>query len=203
MRSVVILGGGGHAKVIIGAARAAGFSVRAVYDDAPERHGSMVLGVRVEGPTSEAPREGLPTIIAVGDNRARKQIAELPCEWISLVHPNAWVHDSVRMGAGTVVFAGAVIQPDAQLGEHVIVNTSASVDHDCVVGNFVHLAPGTTLGGDATVGEGTLLGIGANVIRGVSIGRWSVIGAGATCVAPVGDDVVAVGLPAKASRRSS
>ncbi len=103
-----------------------------------------------------------------------------------------------KLGRGTVVFAGAVVQPDAVIGDHVIVNTGATVDHDCVVGDYAHLAPGVHLAGSVHVGEGAFLGIGSVVSPGVRIGRWTTLGAGAVAIRDLADGAVAVGVPARA-----
>ena len=117
-----------------------------------------------------------------------------------MVHPTAWVDASVVPGAGTVEFAGAMIQPGTVIGEHVIINTSASVDHDCVLGNFVHIAPGTHLAGNVRIDEGSFMGIGSAAIPGVRIGAWTTVGAGAVVVRELMDKVVAYGVPAKVQR---
>lgn len=198
----MVLGGGGHGKVVISTLQAAGWEVTAVYDDAEARWGGEVLGVPVRGPV-EAAREAEVDggVVAVGDNRSRQAVAgrvELP--WITVVHPAAVVHPSVGLGIGTVVFAGAVIQPDTEIGAHGIVNTGASVDHDCRLGDFVHVAPGCRLAGGVVVGDGALLGIGSAVVPDASVGAWAVLGAGATAVRPVPAGATFVGVPARALR---
>lgn len=201
-RTVAVLGAGGHAKVVIATLRAAGWEVTSAWDDAEARWGEEVLGVPIRGALARAEEAGADGyVIAVGDNRERKRIAErlsggrdLP--WISAVHPAAVVHPSVALGPGTVVFAGTVIQPDTTIGRHAIVNTAASVDHDCRLGDFVHVAPGVRLAGNVTVGEGALLGIGSSVIPGLAVGAWATVGAGAAVVRPVPDGATVAGVPA-------
>lgn len=199
-RRVAVVGAGGHAKVVISTLDAAGFEVVAVYDDDPARHGDTVLGVPIRGHVGDLAREDvLPAVIAIGDNHVRRRIAErLAWPWVSVVHPSAVVHASVRLGPGTVVMAGAVIQPDARLGRHAIVNTAATVDHDCRLGDFVHVAPGAHLAGSVALGDEVLLGIGAVVTPGRRIGAGTVVGAGAAVVCDMPSGVVARGVPAKA-----
>lgn len=206
---LIVVGAGGHGKVVVATLLAAGRPVAAVLDDDPRHWGSDLLGVRVSGPTSGCRDLGTHhAVLAVGDNRARQALAaslgQVPgLTWATAVHPAAVVHPSARLGPGTVVFAGSVVQPDAVLGAHAIVNTSASVDHDCRIGAFVHVAPGCRLAGDVEVGEGTLLGIGCRVLPGGRVGSWAVVGAGATVIRPVGDGWTVFGTPARQiSRRS-
>src|SRR5262249_58040314 len=117
--------------------------------------------------------------------------------------PTAWVHPSVTIGAGTVIFAGAVIQPDATIGAHVIVNTRASIDHDCVLGDFVHVAPGVGLAGNVTLEEGAFLGIGAAAVPGSRVGAWATVGAGGVVIQPIAAGVTAVGVPARPPQRAT
>jgi len=199
---VAIIGAGGHAKVVISTLRAAGHTVTAVFDDDPAKHGTRLLGVEVLGATADFDGYGK-AVIAVGHNATREMIAERfkGVDWMTVLHPNACIDPSVRLGEGTVVFAGSVIQPDTVIGAHVIINTSATVDHDCVIGDYSHLAPGTHLAGGNRVGEGVLLGIGAVVIPGRQIGERAVIGAGGVVVKDVPAGTTVFGVPA-APRKS-
>jgi len=195
-----VIGAGGHAKVVLGTLQAAGIKVDGIFDDSPEKQGLELFGIKVVGTLEEAralkPQVG---VIAIGDNRNRRRIAEKLAgwEWPCIVHPNSCVHYSVSLGPGTVVFAGCVVQPDTRIGSHVILNTGATVDHDCVIHDFVHLAPGTHLAGCVVVEEGVLMGVGSAAIPGVKIGAWSVVGAGGVVVENLPSGVVAVGVPAK------
>ncbi|MGB5161623.1 MAG: acetyltransferase [Thermoanaerobaculia bacterium] len=195
---IVVVGAGGHAKVVIATVRAAGGDVVAAYDDDHDRWGQQILGVPINGPISSEAIGNAPAIIAIGNNRARQSIAErLHAQWVSVCHPNTTVHSSVLLGPGTVVFAGSVIQPDATIGAHSILNTAATVDHDCIVGDFVHIGPGVCLCGGVTVDEGVLLGVGAKVAPNVEVGPWSTAGAGAVCVVDVPGSTTVVGVPAR------
>lgn len=122
-------------------------------------------------------------IVAVGDNKTRKLEVErlIKEEWRfcpAQIHPRAYVARGVEIGEGTVVMAGAVIQPGARIGKHVIVNTCASVDHGCIVGDFAHIAPGVHLCGDVEVGEGALVGVGSCAVPGAKIPAWTLVKAG-------------------------
>jgi sugar O-acyltransferase (sialic acid O-acetyltransferase NeuD family) len=196
---LVVVGAGGHAKVVVATARAAGWRVVAIVDDARERWGQQLLGVAITGPTERALQDlSAQVVLAIGDNAARRRLAAgARCRFATLVHPSAVVDPTAALGAGSVVFAGAVIQPDAAIGGHAIVNTGASIDHDCALGEAVHIAPGTRLAGNVTLGDEVFLGIGTVVIPGVAIGARTIVGAGAAVVTDLPPDVVAVGVPAR------
>lgn len=197
---LVVVGAGGHAKVVVATARAAGFRVVAIVDDAQRRWGDQLLGVPVSGPTEPVLQDlGARVVLAIGDNGVRlRLVATACCRFVSVVHPSAIVDATVRLGAGSVVFAGAVIQPDTTIGAHAIVNTAASIDHDCVLGQAVHVAPGARLAGNVTLGDEVFVGIGAVVIPGVTIGARTVVGAGAAVVRDLPAGIVAAGVPARA-----
>jgi sugar O-acyltransferase (sialic acid O-acetyltransferase NeuD family) len=194
-----VLGAGGHAKVVIATARAAGYTSIEVHDDSDDRQGTMLLGIPVTGGLGailEAP-DAL-AVLAIGDNATRARLAGTArCRFESLVHPSAHVESSAVLGPGVVVFAGVVIQPDCRLGDHTIVNTGATIDHDCLLGRAVHVAPGCHLAGNVTLGEGAFLGIGTVVIPGRTIGEWAVVGAGAAVIHDLPSRALAVGVPAR------
>lgn len=202
--NVIVIGGGGHAKVVVSTLMALGVSIQAVYDDDPDKWGKDLCGVKIAGPLSDLDKmvEGK-AILAIGDNKTRSSLAKRfrKFNWLTVVHPHAFIHSSVSIGKGTVVFAGAVIQPDAVIGDHCIVNTNAAVDHDCVVGDYAHLGPGSCLAGDVTVREGAFLATGGVAIIGTNIGKWSVVGAGGVVTKDIPDNVTAVGVPARVIKK--
>ena len=196
---VAVFGGGGHAKVVIATLVAAGRMPAVVYDDDPAKWGQTLLGVRVASSAEAHERQPARAVIAIGSNAVRARLAsQYPqTEWVSVVHPRATVHESVVLGAGTVVFAGAVIQPDTRIGQHVIVNTAATIDHDCVIGDYVHLAPGTHLAGGVRIGSSSFLGIGAVAIPGAEIAAGVTLGAGAVVTRSIAAAGTYVGAPAR------
>jgi sugar O-acyltransferase (sialic acid O-acetyltransferase NeuD family) len=206
VKQLVIVGAGGHARVVADLVRVAGvFEIAAFVDElAQQRDGDMYLGARVfAGPTGleRARKTGLAYALpAFGDNMARigacERIRANGYELVSAVHPSAVVASDVAFGAGTVIAAGAVVGPAARIGEACIVNTAATVDHDCVLGEGVHLEPGAHLGGNVRVGVATTIGIGAVVGKRHNVGAHAHVGAGAVVVRDIADGVVAWGVPA-------
>ena len=116
------------------------------------------------------------TIIAVGDNAARRREAQAhQSPYTCLVHPSATVASSALIGMGTVIMAGAIVQARAVIGAHCILNTGCSIDHDCTLEDFVHVAPGAHLCGGVHVGEGALIGVGVGIEPGVTIPALSIV----------------------------
>lgn len=195
--SVIIIGAGGHAKVVIDCVEQENkFHIDAVVDDNYENR--TIFDFVVQKKESEGKYAGQKAIIAIGNCNTRKKIAQdLSAEYVTTIHPTAAISKYAKIGLGSQIFATAVVNPGAVIGQHVIVNTGAIVEHDCIIGDFVHLSPNATLGGEVRVGTGTHIGIGATVIQGITIGNNVIIGAGAVVVSDIPDNCTAVGIPAK------
>lgn len=202
-RRCVVIGAGGHAKVVISALRSAGTEIVGCFDDDPALLGRNVCGAPVLGAISAASASGLPLIIAIGSNTARGRLARMlrGGDWITAVHSRA-LYEGTPPGPGTFVALGAIVQADAKVGAHVILNTGSIVEHDCRIGDFVHIGPGATLGGGVVVEDGALVGLGAQLLPRVRVGAGAVIGAGATVVRDVPPGATHAGTPARDLRYS-
>lgn len=121
-----------------------------------------------------------PVFIAIGDNNVRRELALRfsSINWATIIHPKSYIHESVEIGEGSIVMAGAVIQPGTKIGKHCIINTGATIDHDCIIADFSHIAPGTTLCGGVRIGEATMIGAGSILVPEVSVGEYSLVCAG-------------------------
>ncbi|MGQ9780344.1 MAG: NeuD/PglB/VioB family sugar acetyltransferase [Bacillota bacterium] len=206
-RELLIVGAGGHGKVVADIAVAAGFKVIGFVDDGPEKQPPLpryrILGTIGDLPAILGKHPHLGLVLAVGDNSVRRDLAGriAGAVYPTVVHPSAVVSPHATLGPGTVVMPQVVVNAGTIIGAHVILNTSCSVDHDCRVGDFAHLAPGVRLAGGVAVGVGACLGTGASVVPQVKIGEWAVVGAGAAVVEEIPPRVVAVGVPARVVRR--
>ena len=194
---VVIIGAGGHGKVIADIVRAAGDTVAGFLDDDGSK--TVCYGCPVLGPVASAVAlTDCRFVIAIGNNVVRRRIAEeytLP--WYTAIHPRAVISPGAEIGEGTVVMANAVINAEARIGRHCIINTGAIAEHENVIGDFAHLSPAAALGGNVTVGAGTHIGIGACVRNQVTICGGCTVGAGAAVVKDIGEPGVYAGVPAR------
>lgn len=207
-KDVIVIGGGGHAKVVVDILQQQKtFTVVGIIDK-QERIGQYMADIPIIGDDSGLEAffcENLTkAIIAIGDNKQRASLYEclrdIGYTLVRAIHPAAIVSPMAQVFAGTVIMPGAVVNASCVIKENVIINTRASIDHDCVLMNHCHVAPGCTLAGGVNVGEGAMLGAGATVIPGISIGAWSIVGAGSVVVSPLPDHVLAYGVPAKIVR---
>lgn len=207
-RAIAILGAGGHGRVIADCAEALGWRRIDFFDDVLAGSVSGVWRVvGAEGDLRERVTDYDAVVVGIGDNRVRlrlhREFVAQGAPLASLIHPAATVSPHARIGAGTVVFAGAVVSIGAQTGDACIINTGAGVDHDCRLADGVHISPCAHLGGGVSVGECSWVGIGASIRHGVAIGGDVRVGAGAAVVSAVPDDSVVVGVPARPLERSS
>jgi acetyltransferase EpsM len=199
LRSVILIGAGGHGKSVLSILRAMGIEVTAIFDDDPTTWGKAVLGVPVRGSTADLkPDCTTPVVLGIGDNLVRKRVVERfpDVEWATVVYPGAYVASTAQIGRGSVVFPFAVVAAEAGLGSHVIVSSHCTMGHDTRLGDYAQAAPGVQVAGGSTVGEGVLLAIGSVVCPGVTIGEWATLAAGAVAVYDVPPRCTAYGVPA-------
>ena len=198
MNRLIIIGAGGHGKVIADAALKNGYTNICYIDD----HATGdVMGFPIIGTSTDIERvnDGITDfIIGIGNNAIRKTVAEkYNVNWVSIVHPSAQIAFNAEIGKGTVVMANAVVNVCATVGEHCIINTGAIVEHDNVIENYAHISPNVALGGTVRIGSLTHVGIGATVKNNTEICSECTIGAGAVVVKNIKEPGTYVGVPIK------
>lgn len=197
---VFIIGAGGHAKVVIATLLANSVACAGVFDDDSSLWGKKILEIPILGAVEELrDTSSVMAVNAIGNNSVRRAICERfrNVSWMTVIHPHTWIHRSVKIGCGTVVFAGSVLQPDTIIGRHSIINTSASVDHDCTIGHFCHIAPGCHIAGGVEMGDEVFMGIASSAIPYIKVVSNTVIGAGSTVIKNIDVCGVYVGTPAR------
>ena len=208
---MLIVGGGGHALVVVEVLRASGESIAgALTREGSRMPGLDRLGVPVVGTDSELGariKDGAQRVfVAVGANRPRRRLVDDVLagggDLVSAISPDAIISASATIAPGALIMPGVVINALTQIGVGVIVNTRATIDHECDIGLCAHVGPGAALAGDVVVGEGALVGIGASIVPGRRIGAWSTVGAGAAVTCDVQDGMTVVGVPARPTGRT-
>lgn len=207
---LIVLGAGGHAKVLVGALLKLGEKIVGLLDRDVDRHHGHVLGIEILGDDlmlTRFPPARTRLVNGLGSMRAvtvRRTIYDRWCaagyRFVSVIDPHAVLAADVLCGIGVQVMAGAILQPGIRLGDNCIINTGAVVDHDCTIGAHAHIAPGAVLSGGVTIGAAAHVGTGASIIQGISIGAGAVVGAGATVIRDVEPGDKVAGCPARSIR---
>ena len=196
MKRLLIIGASGHGKVVADIARLNGYQEIAFLDDNPEvRRCGQYPVIGTSGDVKDIDGD---VIVAIGSAKIRRGLQQSvdSTRLVTLIHPSAVVSDA-QIGRGTVVMAGAVINPGAVIGEGCIINTSSSVDHDCRIGNYVHIAVGAHVAGSVEIGDETWIGAGATVSNNVTVCPGCMIGAGAVVVDDITEPGTYVGVPVR------
>jgi sugar O-acyltransferase (sialic acid O-acetyltransferase NeuD family) len=203
---LIIVGAGGHGKVVLDILRAAGQHEPVGFVDSfANRAGTTYCGLPIFGPANVLPKLRQQNIrgaiVAIGDCRARQRYATLLCEQgfelVNAIHPTASISPTAVLGKNIVIAALVAVCAEAKIGDSVILNTSCVVDHECEVGEAVHICPGAHLAGRVRVGAGAWVGLGSNVIQCMSIGEHAMVGAGAVVIHDVPANATVVGVPAR------
>lgn len=196
MNRLIIIGAGGHGRVIADSALKNGYTDISFVDDNATGN---CMGLPIIGTSAEIERfdDGKTDfIIGIGNNAVRKLIAEkYNVNWVSIVHPSALIAINVSIGKGTVVMPGAIVNTCATIGSHCIINTNTVVEHDNVIEDYVHISPAATLGGTVRIGALTHIGIGAAVKNNTDICSDCIIGAGAVVIRNIEDSGTYIGVP--------
>lgn len=204
---VIILGAGGHGRVLLSILRFSGCDVIGFVDPDDGIIGKSIDGLCVIG-SDEILEAVLPSqailVNGIGSTSSTGKRKSIYLKFLSkgyrfgsVIHPSVILDDSVVLGDGVQIMAGAILQPGVHIGENSIINTGAVIDHHCSIGCHVHVGPGVVLSGNVTVHDGCHIGTKACVIQGLTLGRGSLIGAGSAIVKNVPEHSKVAGVPAK------
>ncbi|MGM0502721.1 MAG: acetyltransferase [Bacillota bacterium] len=214
MKNIVLIGAGGHCKVVIDIIQQnENYNLVGLIDKDHQNIGNKVLQVPIIGTDSdleEILKQGqassaLIAIGSTGDNKLRKKlydkIKELGYDFINVIHPNTTLAKSLKLGTANTIMAGAIINPEVVIGDNNIINTGSIIEHDTVIKNNVHVGPGVKISGGATIGNNTHLGTGATIIQHIKIGENCLIGAGAVVINDIPNNSVVVGNPGQVIKK--
>ena len=203
MAKLIIIGAGGHAKVVADCTAAAKhYNEIAFLDDGFPSH-QQHLAWPVIGKISDwqAHADSTDFAIAIGNNKARlslyQELSTAGQRLPNIIHPSAVISPYASLGHGNVIFANAIVNPGCKIANATIINTAASIDHDCTLADGVHVSPGTRLAGNVNVGKLSWLGIGSAVVQGIHIAENTQTGAGAVVTQSTRANSLYVGIPAK------
>ena len=204
-KKIVIIGAGGHAKVIADIIKKSGDSIYGFLDDnisigtiVLKRENIKVIGKIEDSKKINSTNNDIKFIIGIGNNEIRKKIVNSwDLDYYTAIHPSSQIGIDVVIEEGTVVMANACINSSTRVGKHCIINTGAIVEHDNVLENYVHVSPNATLCGTVEVGLLSHIGAGAVVRNNIQICNNCIIGCGGTVVKNIREPGVYIGNPVK------
>lgn len=206
-KQLILIGGGGHCKVVISILRKLGdFQIAGIVDN--YKVGRLIKGINVIGGDEDLEslhkkgfRNAVITVGSIKDNRKRYElfniIKKIGYKFPIIISSEAVIDTTVKIGEGTVVMPGCVINIDSSVGKNCIINTGAIVEHDCKIGHHCHIASGVHISGGVEIGDLSFIGIGSTIIQEIKIGKNVTLGAGSTVIEDIPDDVVVAGNPLK------
>lgn len=203
MKSLLILGAGGHGKVCADAAIKMGaWKEIAFIDD--NKCGDLVMGLNIVGKSDDLMRllpDFKDAFVAIGNNEIRlarmSELKRIGYNLATIIHPSAVVGIGVQIGEGSILMAGAIVNSTTKIGIGCIINTGATVDHDCDLNDGVHISPGAHVAGDVSIGEKTWIGIGASICNRLKICDGCMVGASAAVIDDITGHGTYIGVPAR------
>lgn len=212
MSEIIVIGGGGHAKVVISVLRKLPDYDIVGYVDKEDK--GVILGIGYLGNDAILPdiKDNHPdchAVIALGNiDHRHGQTRKNLCEHLEklgftlpvIISPTAIINEDVNIATGTTILDGAIVNTGTRIGRCAIINTGCAIDHDCRIGDYVHIAPGATLSGGVQVGNESFVGAGATIIHYTTIADSCVIGAGAVVIRDCTSKGTYTGVPARLVR---
>ena len=213
MKSIVIIGAGGFGREVLEIFKEQNkisreWDIRGFVDEDSGLYHKTINGFSVLGGLDwlrEYNDDSLGCVCAIGDCRMRKQMVEklhaIGVNFYNAIHPSVIMSEFIELGHGVIICAGSVLTVNIEIGDHVHIDTNCTVAHDAAIKSYCRLNPGVNINGANRLGEGVYVGTGATIIQDISVGSWSKIGAGAVVTDDIPEHVVAVGIPAKVTKK--
>ena len=207
MEHLVVIGGGGHARVVISILKKLKqYHLLGYTDNIP---GTDILGIPYLGDDRLLPdlaQEYAPCFAALGIGNTSISSSRLELlEYLkehgfkipTLISPTAVINEDVEIGDGTVICDHVVIETGTRIGNACILNTASTIDHDCIIKDGTHIAPGAILCGHVEIGSLSMIGAGSVIIQTKKICDNCLIGAGSIVTKDLLEPTTYCGSPAK------
>ncbi|EKQ51119.1 MULTISPECIES: acetyltransferase [unclassified Clostridium] len=209
MKKIVLIGAGGHCKVIIDIIKSNNeYEIIGITDSKAK---GSIFGIPILGKDdilNNIHNQGIDyAFIAFGAinniavrNDIYSNLKRIGYKIPVLTHKMSIVSPYSQIEEGTCVMPGAIINPGVEIGKNCIINTGSIIEHDCKVGYNTHISPNVSIAGGVKIGFNTHIGIGASIIQGINIGNNATVGAGAVVISDIQDFSLALGVPARVNR---
>ena len=213
MQKVAVIGAGGFGREVLEIFKDDNrinqkWEIMGFLDGNEEIHGTQINGYPVLGCLDWlADNPDVGCVVAIGDPKTKKAVIDemenRNAKFVNAIHPSVVMSEFVKLGKNVIICAGCILTVDIVIHDHVILNINSTVGHDTIIENYCSIMPAVNINGNNQLNEGVYVGTGATFIQEVSVGSWTTIGAGAVIVKDIPENVVAVGMPAKAIKKLS
>lgn len=208
MNKVILIGAGGHSRVIIDILKLDIIGIYGIIDNDKTKENTELDGIKIIGSDdllidifNQGIKNAFVCIGTIGNNEIRNKLYEkaksLGFNLINAIHPKSIIADNLVLGQGNAIMAGTIVNTGVTLGSNIVLNTGCIIEHDVVIEDNVFVGPGAVIGGGVSIGENAFIGLGAKIIQGVTIGSNSVVGAGSVVINDISENTLNVGVPAK------
>lgn len=212
MKRVVVIGAGGFGREVLEVFKDQNkieeqWEILGFVDDNQEMSGKIFNGYPVLGNPSWLVQNGrsVGCVCAIAEPSVKKRVVEyldnIGVSFYNAIHPSVIMSEYVCLGSGVIICAGSILTTNIKIGNHVIININSTVGHDTIIEDYCSLMPTVIINGNNHLRKGVYVGTGATFIQNISVGEWTTIGAGAVVVRDIESNVVAVGTPARVTKR--
>ena len=149
MKKIILIGGGTFSPVVIDAIleneKYAEYKIEGILDDkglCSENYDYPHLG-KIEDVYKFATDDTF-FVISIGSPKVRRMIAEKypDINYLTVIDKTANITGNVKIGKGSIILKGTIINAFAKIEDFAIVNAGAIVDHHCTIGNYTHIGHG-------------------------------------------------------------
>lgn len=185
---LLLIGCGGHARSLIDVVESSSLWHVVGLVGLPEQVGEKVLGYPVVGSDHDLPSlrqqcdHALLAVGQIGLSNQRQQLVVrlMQCDFVLPVVISGLAHVSrhARLGLGTSVGHGAVVNAGVRVGDHCILNSNCLIEHDAVIGDYCHISTGTLVNGGVKIGHSSFIGSGVVLREGLDLPPQTLISAG-------------------------
>lgn len=189
LKPLIVIGGGGHASVLIDILRVQKREILAVIcpDGLSQRSVfNGILHLRKDEDVLNYPPDSVRLVNGIGvlprsnlKKKLNQYYLSLGYQFETVISEQAWISNEAVIETGAQVFAGAIIQTGAKISAHTIINSKALIEHDSVIGKYNHVAPNATICGQVETSENVYVGASSTLIQNIKLDKNVVVGAGA------------------------
>ena len=139
-------------------------------------------------------------VCAIGDVNWKRKYVQLILNkggnFITLIHPLAYISKNVKIGNGCIVCCQSFISCDVNIGNYTTIQPHVIVGHDCLIGDMCQINSNTSIGGFVTIENDVTLHTSVTLLPKSKIHANAVVGAGSVVLRSVKANTTVFGNPA-------